>query len=59
MNVVRAIHAHLGIRPGRVYLVRPHAIPLTPNGKTQHAALRDLYLSGGLRASKAILFPGY
>ena len=59
VNVVQAIHAHLGIRPGRVYLVRPHAIPLTPNGKTQHAALRDLYLSGGLRASKAILFPGY
>jgi acyl-CoA synthetase (AMP-forming)/AMP-acid ligase II len=59
VNVVQAIHAHLGIRPGRVYLLRPHSIPLTPNGKTQHAALRDLYLSGTLRTRKAILFPAF
>ena len=59
VNVVQAIHAHLGIRPGRVYLLRPHAIPLTPNGKTQHAALREQYLSGSLRARNVILFPGY
>lgn len=59
VNVVEAVHAQLGIRPGRVYLLRPHSIPLTHNGKTQHAALRDLYLSGELRARNAILFPGY
>ena len=59
VDVVQAIHAQLGIRPGRVYLLRPHSIPLTANGKTQHAALRDLYLSGNLRAQQAILFPGY
>lgn len=59
VNVVQAIHAHLGIRPGRVYLLRPHAIPITANGKTQHAALRDQYLSGELRARGAILFPEY
>ncbi len=59
VSVVQAIYAHMGIRPGRVYLVLPHAIPITPNGKTQHTALRQLYLSGELRASKAILFPEY
>ncbi|HUL99082.1 MAG TPA: class I adenylate-forming enzyme family protein, partial [Mycobacterium sp.] len=59
VEVVQAIHGQLGIRPGRVYLVVPHSIPLTPNGKTQHAALRELYRSGGLRAQRAILFPGY
>ena len=59
LDMVQAIHAQLGIRPGRVYLLRPHSIPLTPNGKTQHAALRDLYLSGDLRAREAILFPDY
>lgn len=59
VDVVQAVHAHLGIRPGRVYLLRPHAIPLTANGKTQHAALREQYLSGELRASGAILFPEY
>jgi acyl-CoA synthetase (AMP-forming)/AMP-acid ligase II len=59
VEVVQAIHAQLGIRPGRVYLLRPHAIPVTPNGKTQHAALRELYQSGSLRERNAILFPGY
>lgn len=59
IDLVQAIHAHLGIRPGRVYLLKPHAIPLTPNGKTRHAALRELYLSGELRAGNAILFPDY
>lgn len=59
IDVVQAIHSHLGIRPGRVYLLRPHSIPITPNGKTQHAKLRDMYVSGDLKASDAILFPNY
>jgi acyl-CoA synthetase (AMP-forming)/AMP-acid ligase II len=59
IDVVQAIHAHLGIRPGRVYLLRPHSIPITPNGKTQHAKLRDLYVSGELKARDSILFPSY
>ena len=59
IDVVQAIHAQLGVRPGRVYLLRPRAIPLTANGKTQHAALRALYLSGELKARDAILFPRY
>jgi acyl-CoA synthetase (AMP-forming)/AMP-acid ligase II len=59
VEVVQAIHARLGIRPGRVYLLRPHSIPITPNGKTRHGDLRESYLSGGLRADKAILFPPY
>jgi len=59
VDVVEATYAQLGIRPGRVYLLRPHGIPLTHNGKTQHAALRQRYLSGELRADNAILFPAY
>ncbi|MCX6543992.1 MAG: AMP-binding protein [Acidobacteria bacterium] len=59
VDVVDAIHAQLGLRPGRVYLLRPHGIPLTHNGKIQHAALRQRYLSGELRTDNAILFPGY
>ena len=59
VDVVQAIHGQLGIRPGRVYLVVPHAIPLTPNGKTRHAALREMYLSGALRQQDSILFPDY
>jgi hypothetical protein len=59
IEVVQAIQTQLGIRPGRVYLLRPHAIPLTYNGKTRHAALRELYMSGGLREGNSILFPAY
>jgi acyl-CoA synthetase (AMP-forming)/AMP-acid ligase II len=59
IEVVQAIQRRLGFRPGRVYLLRPHAIPITPNGKTQHKALRELYLAGTLRERRAILFPGY
>lgn len=59
VDIVQAVHGQLGIRPARVYLLRPRAIPLTDNGKTRHAALREAYVTGGLRASDAILFPGY
>lgn len=59
LSVVQAVHDQLGIRPGRVYLLRPHSIPLTHNGKTRHAALHDMYVSGALRADNAILFPSY
>jgi acyl-CoA synthetase (AMP-forming)/AMP-acid ligase II len=59
VEVVQAIQAQLGIRPGRVYLLRPRSIPLTYNGKIRHAELRDLFQSGALRGSHAILFPAY
>jgi acyl-CoA synthetase (AMP-forming)/AMP-acid ligase II len=59
VQIVEATHAQLGLRPGRVYLLKPHGIPLTHNGKTQHAALRDQYSSGDLRTRGLILFPAY
>jgi acyl-CoA synthetase (AMP-forming)/AMP-acid ligase II len=59
VEVVQAVKAQLGTRPGRVYLLKPHSIPLTHNGKTQHSALRDLYVSGSLREHGCILFPDY
>ncbi len=57
VEIVRRIHARLGLRPGRVYLLRPRTIPLTHNGKVRHAALRESCLDGSLRATGAILFP--
>lgn len=57
--VVQSVRARLGIRPARVYLLAPHTIPLTHNGKIQHGELRRMYMSGSLRAQGAILFPGY
>jgi len=59
LEVVRAVQARLGFRPGRVYLLRRRAIPRTYNGKLQHALLRERYLDGSLRESGAILYPEY
>ena len=48
-QIVERVHQRLGLRPGRVLLLKPRSIPLTPNGKIQHAALREEHLGGGLR----------
>lgn len=59
LAAVRAFHDHLGLRPGRVYLLRPRSIPRTANGKIRRARLRESYLDGSLRSAGAILFPDY
>ena len=59
LQIVRAIHDRLGIRPARVYLVKPRTIPKTHNGKIQHVKLRELYLTGALREQGSILYPEY
>jgi acyl-coenzyme A synthetase/AMP-(fatty) acid ligase len=56
-QVVVSFHERLGLRPGRVVLLAPRAIPLTANGKLRHAALRRAWLDGTLRAEGRILFP--
>ena len=55
--VVEQVHTQLGFRPGRVYLMRPRSLPLTYNGKLQHARLREDYLSGALAQRGDILYP--
>ncbi len=59
LGIVEAIQQHLGTRPGRVYLLKPHSIPLTHNGKIQHASLREAYLSGRLREDGDVIYPEY
>jgi acyl-CoA synthetase (AMP-forming)/AMP-acid ligase II len=58
-EIVKRIHANLGLRPGRVYLVNPHTIPFTYNGKIQHALLRQRYLNGELATENLIIYPKY
>jgi acyl-CoA synthetase (AMP-forming)/AMP-acid ligase II len=59
LDIVSAIYTHLGYRPGRVYLISPQTIPLTHNGKIQHARLKDQYLKGDLNHEAKILYPQY
>ena len=59
VDIVELLHERLGMRPGRVYLLKPRAIPRTYNGKVQHRKLRESYLSGELQREGQILFPEY
>jgi acyl-CoA synthetase (AMP-forming)/AMP-acid ligase II len=59
LEVVNAIHARMGYRPGRVYLLKARSIPLTHNGKVQHSFLKEMYLEGSLRDSGMIIYPEY
>lgn len=59
LEIVQAIHNRVGIRPGRVILVKPHTIPKTYNGKIQYGKLKELYLDGTLRKQGKILYPEY
>jgi acyl-CoA synthetase (AMP-forming)/AMP-acid ligase II len=56
-QVVERVHARLGLRPGRVVLLKPRSIPLTPNGKIQYGALREAHLGGDLQARGRVAFP--
>lgn len=59
IEITRLFQDRLGFRPGRVYLVKPHTIPRTPNGKIKHPRLKEQYLDGSLHRNGQILFPGY
>lgn len=48
VEIVQRIYEAIGVRPARVHLLNPHAIPQTYNGKTQYNILRQSYLSGDL-----------
>ncbi len=59
VEIVERFHRQLGFRPGRVYLVKPHAVPLTHNGKLRRGRLKQRYLDGSLRQEGRILFPEF
>jgi acyl-CoA synthetase (AMP-forming)/AMP-acid ligase II len=59
VGIVERVHQQLGLRPGRVYLVRPRTIPRTYNGKLQYELLKQRYLEGTLRSEGLIVFPEY
>ena len=59
LQIVNDFHDRFGLRPGRVYLVKPKTIPLTHNGKIQHTRLKEMYLEGSLRETEQLVYPEY
>jgi acyl-CoA synthetase (AMP-forming)/AMP-acid ligase II len=59
LEIVDSFHERFGLRPGRVYLVKPRAIPFTHNKKLQHARLKEMYLDGSLREAGLLVYPEY
>jgi len=57
VDIVQRIYHHFGIRPGRVYILKPKTLPFTPNGKLQHALLKDYYLNNFQLLNERILYP--
>lgn len=47
--IVARVHGELGLRPARVWVLRPGALPRTANGKLRHGELRSRYLDGTLK----------
>ena len=57
IDIVRAVHDVLGVRPRNTVLLRPRRMPVTSNGKLQRSRLRDAFTSGYLVPGEDILFP--
>jgi hypothetical protein len=59
LEIVGWIHHWMGYRPGRVYLLKPRAIPLTLSGKIQYVRTLEQYLNGECMNSDNINYPDY
>jgi fatty-acyl-CoA synthase len=59
LEVVRQFDNMFGFKPGRVYLLKTRAIPMTYNGKIKYLQLKEDYINGSLRKKGLIFFPEY
>jgi acyl-CoA synthetase (AMP-forming)/AMP-acid ligase II len=59
VNIVQRVYDHFGLRPGKVYILKPKTLPNTPNGKLQHAVLKNNYLNNSEVIRKNILYPDF
>jgi acyl-CoA synthetase (AMP-forming)/AMP-acid ligase II len=59
LEVVQRFDGMFGFKPGRVYLLKTRAIPMTYNGKIKYLQLKEDYINGTLRKKGLILFPEY
>jgi acyl-CoA synthetase (AMP-forming)/AMP-acid ligase II len=59
LEVVQQFDNMFGFKPGRVYLLKTRAVPMTYNGKIKYLQLKEDYVNGTLRKKGLILFPEY
>jgi acyl-CoA synthetase (AMP-forming)/AMP-acid ligase II len=59
LEVVQQFDNMFGFKPGRVYLLKTRAVPMTYNGKIKYLQLKEDYINGTLRKEGLILFPEY
>ena len=59
LEVARQFDHMFGFKPGRVYLLKTCAVPMTYNGKIKYLQLKEYYINGTLRKEELILFPEY
>jgi long-chain-fatty-acid--[acyl-carrier-protein] ligase len=57
VEIVQRVYSNFGIKPGRVFIVKPKTLPFTPNGKLQHSVLKNEFLNHPEKFSKSILYP--
>lgn len=57
VSIVEKINDHFGIKPARVFLLKPKTLPRTPNGKMQHSILKGMYLNRLPEFSNNLLYP--
>ena len=57
VEITRAVHHNLGLKPRSTLLLHPRRMPMTDNGKLRRAALRDAFTDGSLAYGTGIVFP--
>lgn len=57
IEMVREIHDSFGVRPAKVFLLKPKAIPRTPNGKVRYHELKRQFMNTGGNFRDHILYP--
>jgi fatty-acyl-CoA synthase len=56
-GIAAKINDHFGIKPGKIFIIKSKTLPVTPNGKLQHAILKTMFLNDFQSLSKNVLYP--
>lgn len=57
VQIVNRIYSHFGLRPARIFLLKPKSLPRTANGKLQYSRLKEEFIRQSPRLTGRILYP--